>query len=69
MTTMKAKTLLITMFLLLAIGLSAGLELNLMTPDKALLEKAGQIILDPGAPMLPYYALRVLVPFGEAWKL
>ena len=63
---MKAKTLLITMFLLLAIGLSAGLELNLKTPDRASLENAGQIILDPGAPMLPYYALRVLVPFGES---
>ena len=66
---MKAKTLLITMFLLLALSLSAGVELSLRTPDRASLENAGQIILDPGAPMLPYYALRVLVPFGEAWKL
>jgi len=62
---MKANTLSIMMILLLASSLWAGVELNLRTPDRAALEQSGQLILDPGAPMLPYYALRVLVPFGE----
>lgn len=63
---MKLKPLFITMMLLAIISSVAALELRLNTPDQLSLEKNGQVILEPGAPMLPFYAARVLIPFGKS---
>ncbi|NLK49938.1 MAG: T9SS type A sorting domain-containing protein [Candidatus Cloacimonetes bacterium] len=62
---MKAKTLIIISLLLLAAGLLSALELNLKTPSHYEITQRGNVILEPGAPTLPYYGVRVLIPFGH----
>lgn len=63
------KQLLIIAFVLLCAGLSAlRIELNVDAAAWQAKSPNYPVLLNPGEPMLPYYPVRILLPYGESYE-
>lgn len=62
---MTKKTLLLLNLLLFTVLLGASISVDITLPDYSAALRDGNLLLDPGVPMLPYHPIRVLIPFGE----
>lgn len=62
---MSKKTILLLCVMLVSAIMNASISVDIALPDYNTATRNGNVILDPGAPMLPYHPVRVLLPFGE----